>query len=103
VENRFQAGSARRFETGLPESGLAIWWVDETTHTISLVDAGNLTQRPGMISYSYRGDQRGVLFKNRTLTRDETFNMQFLRSGTGFTEFAIRATSPEGETMYAEF
>jgi hypothetical protein len=71
--------------------------------SLSIVDARNPSLRPQTISYSYTDYQTGVLFKNRTYRRDSTFNMQFLRSGTGFTEFAIRAPSPEGSTMYAEF
>ena len=103
VENRYKPGSARNFDRDLPESGLAIWWRDDAKDSLSLVDARDPSMRPQDILYSPTEWQGGVLFKNRTGARDSTFNMQYLRSGTGFTEFAIRAPSPAGATMYAEF
>jgi M6 family metalloprotease-like protein len=103
VENRHKGSSARSFERDLPESGLAIWWVNEATDALSLVDAHDPSLRPQTILYSATADQRGTLFKNRTGTRDSTFNIQFLRSSVNFTQLAIRAPSPEGATMYAEF
>lgn len=103
VENRYKPGSPRNFDRDLPESGLAIWWVDGATGALSLVDARDPSIRPQTIMYTPGADQRGAFFKNRTGTRDETFNIQFLRSSYNSTEFAIRAASPEGTTMWAEF
>jgi hypothetical protein len=103
VENRYKPGSARNFERDLPESGLAIWWVNEATDSVSIVDARDLSMRPQNILYIAGTDQRGVLFKNRSGRMDIAYDMQFLRSSYNSTEFAIRAASPEGATMYAEF
>lgn len=103
VENKHKGSSARNFEAHLPESGLAIWWVNEATNQLYLVDARDVSRRPQNFDYTAGADQRGVLFKNRTGTRDSTFNVQFLRSSVNSTEMAIRAPSPEGSLMTAEF
>ncbi len=103
VENRYKPGSPKNFERGLPESGLAIWWVDERVDSVSLIDGRNTALFPQRINYSATDDQFRVIFRNRTGTRDESFNMVFLKSSYNFTEMAIRAVSPEGSTMYAEF
>lgn len=103
VENRYKPASPRNFDRDLPESGLAIWWVHERDNILALVDARDPSIRPQNIMYSASASQVGALFKNRSGTRDETFNMQFLRSGSNFTEFGIRAPSPAGDIMHAEF
>jgi M6 family metalloprotease-like protein len=103
VENRYKGGSPRNFDRGLSESGMAIWWVNERVDSLSLVDARNIANPPQRINYSTFDDQVRAIFKNRTGTRDESFDMQFLKSSYNFTEMAIRAVSPEGTTMYAEF
>lgn len=103
VENRYKAGSARNFEPGLVESGLAIWWVDERRDSLSLVDARFLATYPQRITYSDYDNQLRALFKNRGGSRDESYNMMFLKSSYNSTEMAIRAVSPEGSTMFAEF
>ena len=103
VENRHKASSPRGFDRDLPESGLAVWWVDEQLDSLSLVDARTVSTRPNMILYNATLNQRGALFKNRLGFTDTTFNMQFFRSKVNSTEMAIRAPSPEGVTMFAEF
>jgi M6 family metalloprotease-like protein len=103
VENRHKPSSPRGFDRDLPESGLAVWWVDDRFAQLSLIDARDVTVRPNMISYNATLNQQGALFKNRTGATDATFNMQFFRSSVNSTEMGIRAPSPEGATMFVEF
>ncbi|MFN0214146.1 MAG: hypothetical protein ACKVT2_07805 [Saprospiraceae bacterium] len=63
IENRFIGASARNFDSGLPESGLAIWYVNEETDQIALVDARMWDQDPLNILYNPSDSQRGALFK----------------------------------------
>jgi len=43
VENRNSASSPRDFDRNLPSSGLAIWWVDHPTNSLTLIDASRLS------------------------------------------------------------
>ncbi len=104
VENRNMASSPRDFDRHLPASGLAIWWVDAATNALSLLDASRLSVLAPDISYDPSVSQTNVLFHNTTGTRDSSYNLLFLPGKRHISiEIAIRAVSPAGATMYAEF
>lgn len=98
VENRHAASSIRGFESGLPESGLAIWWVDMTTGNVHLVQSSDPSKNPT----AFRDQGTGSLFVYDG-TPSETFDSRLLVSKSNRLSYAISAVSPAGNIMYAEF
>jgi hypothetical protein len=100
VENRHKPSSAGHFDDGLPESGLAIWWVKtggfpNGHDDVRLVDFSKTDQNPN----NYQNPGSSALFK-----RNDTKPTRQLFNGTGSRTFAwLRGISPVGATMHGEF
>jgi hypothetical protein len=93
VENRFKTGSTfPQFDSGLPESGLAVWWLDLKTEQIFIVNASKAPGRPNIVAYP----TSGALFQS-------TKEYIPLYPGVGPVAFFLRKVSAPGLTMYAEF
>jgi len=104
VENRFASASARNFDAGLPESGLAIWWYGSEavpeTYRLRLIDVSKGDLPPD----EYRDQVAGALWKQRTgHPQDPATVTHLLFPLDGLFSFAVRGVGPSGQTMYAEF
>jgi M6 family metalloprotease-like protein len=127
VENRYKKGSncdgcvinlpgasfdQGVFDTGLPESGLAIWWVRTGTwfwgdDEVRLVDAslddqdpnGNGPAQENPPSGGYRNQGAGALFKRN----DADPQRLLLNSAGEWSSLYFRDVSDPGATMYGEF
>jgi M6 family metalloprotease-like protein len=96
VENRDAASSPRNFESGLPESGLALWWVDGSSDSPRLVNASDPAQRPD----SYTNPGAGWLFRYRG---DDPEDLTLFLHRDGSLGMGLRAVSEPGNVMYCEF
>ncbi len=93
VENRFKTGSTfPQFDSGLPESGLAVWWLNLKTEQIFIVNASKAPGRPDTVAYP----KSGALFQS-------TKGYIPLYPAVGPVAFFLRKVSAPGLTMYAEF
>ena len=99
LENRFKPSSPFDFDRDIPESGMAIWWVDEVSDQVSLVDAREPSERPQLIAHDPYDDQIGVAFKHQTGDSLKVYTL--MPKGVGPRIF--RAISPEGTEMRGEF
>lgn len=97
IENRCNNCSmVSNFDSGLPESGLAVWWLDLKTENVVLIDASKPAQKPNL----YTSPISGALYALNAKSPDE-FNL--LLPADGFLAFAFRKVSASGSVMYAEF
>jgi M6 family metalloprotease-like protein len=101
VENRYKDSSPRDFDSGFPESGLYVWWVDASTNKVYLVDAHDPMKHPQTIMYE-AGLYLGACFKGDTCDGDAIYTT-YLSSSSGDLSFLVRAVSPPGPDMYIEF
>lgn len=99
LENRFKPSSPFDFDRDIPESGLAIWWVDEVNDQVALVDARQPSERPQLIQHDPYDDQLGVIFKHQPGDSLKIYTL--IPKGVGPRIF--RAVSPEGTEMRGEF
>ncbi|MCG8332586.1 MAG: hypothetical protein MI974_33180 [Chitinophagales bacterium] len=97
VVNRNKESSARDFESGLPDSGLAVWWANNQTGALHLVHFSD----PARIPSSYTSAGIGDLFKYKEGISPEAHYL--LLNEDGSFRFSIRAISEPGAIMYAEF
>jgi hypothetical protein len=100
VENRHRESSARNFDRDIPESGLAIWWVNETANTVSLVDARNNDVRPNTFTYSAHDSQVGALFKHNP---SDSVGLHSIVTQVGGGIRLFRGVSPAGSQMWSSF
>ncbi len=97
IENWYRASAtAPQFDSGFPEGGLAIWWVDMTTNAVALIRRS----APGMHPLEQPVyPMTGELFAaNDPFTRTDAVLVP--QYGTGFA--VVRRISPTGPNMYAE-
>jgi M6 family metalloprotease-like protein len=101
------------FDVGLPESGLAIWWVRAGTwlgghDEVRLVDAAlpdqdpdgsSALQEPGGPTSGYRNQGAGALFKRN----DADPKRLLMDSSGGWSLLFLERASEAGPTMYVEF
>jgi M6 family metalloprotease-like protein len=97
IENRYKNASSRDFDSNLPASGLAIWYVKETTNSLSFVDARNPSQWANNINYSASEDQTGAIFKYNPANPVNVYSLS-TENGRGIR--LVSAISPEGAVMY---
>lgn len=97
VENRCNnCATVANFDSGLPESGLAVWWMDLNTENIFLVEASKPPAKPP----SYTAQNSGALHRYVTGKSSEFIP---LYPDNGFPAFNFRMVSTPGSTMYVEF
>src|SRR5262249_39740157 len=108
-ENRNKASSPGNFDSGLPENGLAVWWVNTGAFfgwdDIRLVDASKPDQDPnGTTAFDgaapgYINQGAGALFKD-----DPTFDKRLLIDNTGgWSLLYFWETSAPGDTVFVNF
>ncbi len=103
VENRYKPGSSHAFDNGLPESGLAAWWVNGVDDKVYLVDANDPMKHPQTYMYSAGPPYTGALFKGDEMSEPGKVFTTYLSSSSGDLSFLLRGVSPPGMTVYVEF
>ena len=98
IENRNKASSARKFEDGLPEDGLAIWWVNLVTTEIHLIDAKNAGLKPD----TFKNQSGGSLFKYPGKPSQSLYQA-LLVNAQGGAAFGVKSISPAGSIMNFSF
>ena len=96
IENRNKSSSARNFEDGLPDEGLAIWWVDMTDGSVRLVDASNA----GLSPVNFKDQGPNALFK---YAQSNSIYQALLKNKQAGAAFGIKSISPAGSVMYFSF
>lgn len=97
-ENRNKKSSPRDFESGLPDEGIAIWWVDMTSGEIHLIDANAAGQKPS----TFKDQTTGALFKYPGKPVQSIYQA-LLVDKSGGAAFGIKSISPVGSNMYLSF
>lgn len=97
VENRHKDSSPRGFERDLPESGLAVWWVNANTNEIHLVDANNPSERPSTYNYTAGAPYTGAFFKNTDATQAKIATI--VKDTDGILSYILNYISPSGSSM----
>jgi M6 family metalloprotease-like protein len=100
IENRHKEASRFGFDDDLPESGLAVWWVDATTNNVHLVDAGQPSKRPQDYVYSAGQPYTGALFQAESCIQGDVGEV--LVGQDALPRFMIKGVSTVGRTMSCE-
>lgn len=103
LENRYKPASPGGMDRELPESGLAVWWVDTSTNKVYLVDANDPMKHPQTYMYAAGGWYYGALFKGTVADPEGKIFTTYLSSSSGDLSFLMRAVSPPDDMMYVEF
>lgn len=98
MENKEKSSSIKGFEDGLPESGLAVWWVDMTNSNIALVDAS----KGSLVPTNYNNQGTGALLKYPGQPSQSAFDFIFYDKSDKVA-FTLRSISPAGTNMYFSF
>ncbi len=99
VENRCNdCATFGNFESGLPESGLAIWWMSLTDERVFLIDASVTPKKPD--AYTDFQDSDALFRFKGNGTSTEFIPLYPL---DGFVAFNFRMVSGPGAVMSAEF
>ena len=98
IENRHKPSSRGDFDQNLPESGLAVWWVQEGTaaggyDTLRLVDFAKPDSPPN----AYTNPTNSALFK-----RNDANPVRLLFADAGRSYAWVRGVSDAGATMFCE-
>jgi M6 family metalloprotease-like protein len=97
-ENKNIASSPRKFEAGLPESGLAVWYVDLLTENVILID----NSKGSLVPTSYKDQGEGALFKYSGTPSASIYSFTFYNKSNNLA-FFLRSVSPPAGTMYFSF
>jgi hypothetical protein len=100
LENRNKSSSPRDFDKDIPDSGLAIWWVDEAGSMVALVDAREEGNRPNTFLYSASDSQVDALFKYQD---GDSLTVHSISPKTGGGLRLFRGISPEGTEIRGAF
>jgi len=98
IENKNKKSSARNFEDGLPDEGLAIWWVNTANGEIHLIDANNAGPTPD----TFKDQGTGALFKYPGQPV-QTLYQALLVNKKGGAAFGIKSISPAGNVITFSF
>jgi M6 family metalloprotease-like protein len=97
IENRHRGSApAPGFDSGFPEDGLAIWWVDMATNAVALIRRSAPGMRPlDQPVYPMQGE---LFTATDVFTQTDAVLVPQYGKGT----LIVRRISPDGPTMYAE-